>query len=471
MVLQRDAPIPIWGEAAPNETVSVAIATQKVSAKADANGAWRLQLAPLAANATPQTLTILGSAPDYKPIQISDVLVGEVWLCGGQSNMSEPQSASLDAKAESASGANPLLREFLTPRTASAEQIQRFSGGAWKVATKQTIPTFSATAYYFGQRLQKQLGVPVGLVNASVGATRIDSWISREAFASDPRYKKTLAGLDALQTQYEKDVAAHEAAKLALAPGAAAPTPPKYGTGSKNDLTSLYNGMIAPSAGYAIKGALWYQGEANRGDGPGYFNKLKLLIESYRATWKQGDFPFYVVQIAPYSYKGNVERSGEIQEAQAQTLTLPNTGLVVTMDIGDLTNIHPRRKREVGERLANLALAKIYKQDVGVVDSPLLASFAVEGAKIRLKFSNTGGALKASDDQPLSWFQIAAADGNFVPATATIEGESVVVSSPEVVSPAHVRFAWDNSAQPNLVNAAGLPASAFRTNSPFLAAK
>ena len=290
------------------------------------------------------------------------------------------------------------MREFRTQRDATS-QPKRASGGAWTAATTQTIPEFSATAYYFGQKLQKQLGVPVGLVNASVGATRIDSWLSREAFASDSRFKKSLGFIDATQVQYEKDLAAYDTAKATLAPGAAPLAPPKYGTGGKNDMTSLYNAMIAPSAGYAIKGAIWYQGEANRGDGPNYFYKLKLLIESYRAAWKQGDFPFYVVQIAPFGYKGNVERSGEIQEAQAQALTLPNTGLVVTMDVGDLQNIHPARKREVGERLA---LAKTYGRDLGVVDSPILDGFAVEGSEIRLKFKNTGGALKSSDGKPLS---------------------------------------------------------------------
>lgn len=473
MVLQRDMPLPIWGEASPGEVVTVAGAGQSISTTTDTEGQWKLQLAPLPVMKEPFVISITGSLGSK--ITLKDVLVGEVWLCMGQSNMAEPVRTS-DTRAEAIAQADmPLLREFDTPKSFSGRPAKT-SGGRWKVSTPQTVPAFSATAWYFGQRLQQELGVPVGLINSSIGATRIEQWLPAQGAALNPKLSRITASIqqaDAIYVTSKKAVVPQmeawlKRAQAALAAGREvpdAPAWPQHPLEVSGDGGALWNGMVAPHSPFTIRGVLWYQGEANRGDGMSYFEKMKGLILGIRAIWGRQDLPFYFVQIAPMRYAGAETASPELWEAQARVLTLPHTGMVTTLDIGDLNNIHPTKKRPVGQRLAGLALSRAYGRG-GVDSGPLFKSFVIEGNKIRVRFQNVGGGLASRDGAPLSWFTVAGADKKFVPARAEIDGTDVLVWSDTVTQPTVVRFAWSNIAEPNLMNKEGFPAAAFRTDSP-----
>jgi len=458
-ILQRGKPVPVWGWAKPGEMVTVEFINQKVQATADAEGRWRVSLTAMEANSTPAALTVRTASGEF--LAANDVLVGEVWFCSGQSNMAETVGTTVNAKEEVARGAQPLLREYRSPPRSVAEKPAADCAGQWKVANASTVKGFSGTAYYFGHALQEKLGVPVGLITSAVGATRIESWISRAAVAERPAMAKSLAALDKEYADYQTALMAFQAANpdpnTAVDP-AAEPKAPYFG---KNFRASLYNAQIAPHAGTAIRGFAWYQGEANRGD-TDYLKKLTTLIESWRKDWNDPALPFFIVQIAPFDYKG-AHRSPEIWEAQTRALTLPATAMVVTLDVGDLGNIHPPNKKPIGERLALQAMQKVYGKKEIVADSPLYASHTIANGKIAITFKNPGGGLVSRDGAALTWFTIAGADGIFTPAEAVISAsDRVLVSSPQVPEPKSVRFAWSNIAQPNLMNKAGLPAGAFR---------
>jgi len=467
-ILQAGVPVPVWDWADPGQVVEVSFDKHTAKATAGSDGRWQVSLPVLPVSANPGELTV--RTANGETLKATDVLVGEVWFCSGQSNMAETVATSATAKEEAARPEQPLVREFRTPPKTASLDPQTDCAGEWKIAGPTTIKQFSATAYYFAHKLQNELHVPVGLITSAVGATRIESWISRNGYAADLRLAKSLAELD-------KQIAAYRAGTFvppqrALAPGevatpAPAPdAPPRGPLGAYKGIpSSLYNSQISPHAGTAIRGFLWYQGEANRGDA-NYILRLSTLIKSWRADWKNDTLPFYVVQIAPFDYKG-ADRSPEMWEQQALVLTLPHIGLVTTLDIGDLKNIHPPRKREVGERLANLALKKVYGRENLVAESPLYASHKVESGSIQITLNNAGGGLASRDGQPLTWFTIAGEDGVYVPAEAQILGTATVrVSSPQVPAPKNVRFAWGNMAEPNLMNKEGLPAAAFRTDAP-----
>ena len=408
MVLQRDAAVPVWGWAAPGEKVTVTLGDQSRTAAADKDGKWSLRLDRLSAGG-PYALKVCGS----NTLELSDVLVGEVWLCSGQSNMAMTVGASNRFAEEQAAADLPKIRHFTVPRR-SAETPETTCGGAWTVSSPETVGKFSATAYFFGRTLHKELGVPVGLVNSSVGGTPIESW-----------------------------------------------------TGPQ-DAGPLYNGMIAPLAPYAIRGAIWYQGERNAKVGqPGaYAAQLAALIGGWRGVWGQGDFPFLYVQLPNYTapQQKPVENAGwvQVREAMLKTLAVPNTGMAVTVDLGEAGNIHPKNKQDVGKRLAQWALAKTYGRDL-VYSGPLYRSMSKEGDKILIRFDSVGGGLVAKGDK-LKGFAIAGADKEFAWADATIEGDAVVVRSPQVKDPAAVRYAWAPNPDSNLYNKAGLPASPFRTD-------
>jgi len=445
MVLQRDEPCPIWGWADPNEAVTVRFGGQKQAATADADGNWMVRLRPMRANRKPQTLTVTGK----NTVTAEDVLVGEVWLCSGQSNMEWTVNSVDNAQQEMASANNPLIRHIKIPHRPSIKPEKNVPSDGWKLTTPENVGNFTAVGYFFARELNKNLDVPVGLLGSNWGGTRIEPWTPPVGFQHTPALKDITDKLSTYPLMsYGKD-----------------PQNPLKTVASINFQTplALYNGMIHPLVPFAIRGALWYQGESNNGEGMLYYEKMKALIDGWRTVWDKPDMPFLFVQLAPYHYGGDQTRLAEIWNAQRETLTIPNTGMAVITDIGNIKDIHPRNKQEVGRRLALWALSETYDRPVKEYSGPLFKSASVEGKKIRVQFDHAGGGLASRDGKPLTHFQIAGADGKYVPAQAEIDGRTVVVSSPDVSKPVSVRFAWHEEAEPNLTNKAGLPASPFRS--------
>jgi sialate O-acetylesterase len=459
MVLQAQQPAPVWGWAEPGASVTVSFAGQQLSTVAATDGAWRVALVPLTANATPRELTVTSRDRESKieHRKFSDVLVGEVWLCSGQSNMEKPlgeqrgQKPTFNAAEEIAAANFPQIRFFKVAKSrapAPARDVQ----GEWTVCTPQSIDRikFSAAGYFFGRKIHRELGVPVGLIDSTWGGTRIEPWTAPRGFAAVP----SLADF-----------------------AAATKTPGKKIEGTEP--ATLYNAMIHPLAPYALRGALWYQGESNIievDDAELYADKMQALVQGWRDEW-QREFSFYYVQVAPHLYHvvrpaqvASAEATPRLWEAQAAAQRLPRTGMIVTTDlVDDLNDIHPRNKQDVGERLARCALAKDYGKSGIEVSGPVFRRMEISGTRAILHFDHAEGGLVASDQKPLTWFTIAGADGIFYPGTAVIDGDTVAVNSPRVAAPTLVRFAWDEAARPNLANRAGLPAVPFRTNNPFLA--
>jgi sialate O-acetylesterase len=478
MVLQRDLPLVIWGWAQPNETVTVTLASATAQAQANEHGEWKVVLPAMKAGG-PFLLKVTGSSS----IELDDVMIGEVWLCSGQSNMEMGIGMARDAQKEIAEANNPGLRLLMVARKWDP-MPQTNIEGAWKVCTPQTVAEggwsgFSAAAYYFGRELHQKLGVTIGLIESSWGGTRIESWTPPEGFAATPalhneyeQVELALPGSPRHQQRLQQTLDQTEhwlaSARQALAERAVAPPMPVFPNEllPPHDLqnaTALYNGCIHPLIPFALRGAIWYQGESNLGDGARYTERMKALISGWRELWHEGDFPFYFVQIAPYNYGGNPETEAEFWEAQAAAQSIPNTGMAVINDIGDLKNIHPTDKQDVGHRLALLALAKAYGQDALLCSGPTFKSLSIEGDKLRVNFDHAGGGLASRDGKPLDWFEMIDADeGGFVKADARLDGSSVLLTAPEVKHPTAMRFAWSMLAEPNLVNSDGLPAGAFR---------
>ena len=470
MVLESGTPLTIWGWANVGEEVTVTIGETKATAKTDGNGDWLLKLPPMPASAEPVEMTVTGT----NTLQLTDILVGEVWMGSGQSNMQMSVAGSNNATEEIAAADYPKIRLFSVPLVPAGKPAKDVNA-AWTVCSPQTVAPFSAVCYYFGRELHKTLNVPVGLIATSWGGTRIQPWIPPVGYDDVPELEGERKQIEAQRADYqaalksklpELKIWLYEALKAQEA-GQPVPEPPAVPANpfnSNGGFTGLYNGMIHPLAPFAIRGALWYQGEANVGQGMHYHDLMRGLIRGWRSVWSQGDFPFLFVQLAPFQYSGNPQALPELWEAQTATLKGPNTGMAVTTDISDIHDIHPRNKQEVGRRLALWALAKSYGKSDVVYSGPLFESMAVEGNRVRLKFRHSDGGLAARDGKPLNWFSIAAGDKKFVPATAVIDGETVVVEAAEVSSPAAVRFGWHQIAEPNLMNKAGLPASPFRTD-------
>jgi len=406
MVLQRDKPILIWGWAGPGEAVTVNLDGATATTKGDGKGNWRVKLPARKADGKSLTLTVSGS----NKIELKDILMGEVWLGSGQSNMEWPVKAAKNAAKEIAAAGHPQLRLFKVQRARSAQPAKDVTG-KWQVCSPETVATFSATAYYFARKLQKELDVPVGMIASSWGGTRIEPWT------------------------------------------------PTNGRGAV-----LYNAMIHPLAPFPLRGFIWYQGESNVLSNAGlkYHEMKKQLISDWRKAWDDQDLPFFYVHIGPWSGRYAAGELPALWEAQTKSLKLPHTGMVVITDaIDNIGDIHPKSKQVVGRRLALWALAKNYGRDI-LYSGPLYKSMEVEGSKVRLRFAHSKG-LAARDGKPLSEFTIAGAGNKFVPAEATIDGDTVVVHAKGVAEPRHVRFGWHKTCNPNLVNAAGLPAAPFHT--------
>ena len=473
MVLQRDKSVPVWGWADPGEHLTVEFGGQKQSAVADTDGKWQAKLDAMEASAESRSLTVRSEKPDRKA-EVSDVLVGEVWLGSGQSNMAMTVNRAKDFETEQAAAKFPLIRMFKEESTASAI-AQADSKGKWTVCSPDTVAGYSATLYFFGRELHHELNVPVGLINSSVGGTPIESWISEEAQAKVPELKtlveaqaKAAAAIDepTMKANYEKQLARWKAqADKAKKDGTKAPrrpTDPLESIRRKGNSGGLFNGKIAPLIPYAVRGIVWYQGEANSAPGKGvyYQYQLPLLVNDWRARWEE-ELPFAWVQLPNFGREG--EGWSLVREAMLKTLSLPKTGMAITVDIGEVKDIHPKNKQDVGRRLAMWALGDVYGKAVTSTSGPVPSGHQVNADSITVTFRHADRGLVAKSGD-LKGFVIAGEDQQWKSAKAHIVGDTVVISSSEVTKPVAVRYAWSADPVCNLFNEAGLPASPFRTD-------
>ena len=475
MVLQCDTKVPVWGTAESGEVVTVEFAGQKKTAKADASGNWRVELKPMKPSADSRSFQVTGSKTAL-PVQLDDVLVGEVWLASGQSNMDFSMSKKVkyfagvtNEEAEIAAANYPLIRMF-TGAAAKTYTPQNTVGGAWQVCSPETAPAFSAVGYFFARDLQREIKVPVGIITLAFGASTAESWIRRETLTADPLLKPMVEHFDvavaAFKTNPPPVVAAPRSEDVSATNAAPAGRQrsrgPRDPVQDQHNATVLYNGMIAPIIPYAIRGVIWYQGESIVGGASGialYPHVQAALIRDWRKLWGNDELPFYIVQLAGQEAPSN---SPQVREAQATVLKLPHTGMAVATDIGERKNVHPKNKEDVGDRLSRIALAKVYGHKIEY-SGPVYESMKIEGGAIRVTFSHADGL--TAKDGVLKWFTIAGTDGKFVPAEAKIDGKTIVVSSPDVAAPVGVRYAWVNFPDGgHLYNAAGLPAAQFRTD-------
>lgn len=446
MVLQRNSSVPIWGKADAGEVVKVSFAGQTIETTAGTDGKWSVSLKPMKLNSKPADLVISGK----NTITLSNILVGDVWLCSGQSNMEYPLDYRLKKYAAPAKGEDLAMQELDKPKTNKiryilAEKKQNVSDivtVGWITADNtEVLNNVSAAAYFFAKEVFEKTSIPIGIISTSWGGTAIEEWTPAFVYENSAVFASQINASD-------KKINGRIA-------------------GNK------YDSMLYPIAPFAIKGMLWYQGETNcmTEDQGVYPEKVRLMVDLYRSLFNNPKMPFYFVQISPYLYSKRTkdpkqhteELLPEFWVAQEKCLEIPYTGMIVTTDLVDkLSDIHPSYKWEVGRRLALIALAKDYKKKV-VYEGPVYKSMTVKGNRIELSFKSKGGNLISSDNQPLSWFTISDNGKYFVPAKAEIKGKKVIVWSEEVESPTHVRFAWNERAIPNLFNSAGLPAVPFRT--------
>ncbi len=474
-VLQRGMPVPVWGTADDGEKVTVKFQDQVVSTTAK-GGKWMVKLAELKAGG-PFSLTIEGK----NKVEVSDVLVGEVWVCSGQSNMEWTLNKAAEFEAAKASANDPMLRLYTVPKAVSDEPLdtikRKESPGerAWLSSDADSAAKFSAVGYFFGRDLRKALGVPVGLIHTSWGGTAAEAWTSRKTLESNPDFKVLLenyakslerfpeanAKFKIAQAEYRKKAAQAKAEGKSVPPAPRAPVGP-----NSPHVAALYNAMLAPLQPYAIRGATWYQGEANAGRAYQYRSLLPAMIQDWRNAWGQGDFTFLIVQLAPYQKIVNQPGESawaELREAQLMTThALPKVGMAVITDVGEENDVHPKKKEPVGARLALAALAITYDKPV-VGSGPEYSSMEVKGDRAILRFKNVGQGLVAKDG-PLKGFAIAGEDHHFVSADAEIDGETVVVHSEKVTKPVAVRYGWANYPVVNFWNKDGLPATPFRTD-------
>jgi sialate O-acetylesterase len=466
MVLQQQVPVRIWGWADPGETVTVSFRGQKVSGTASEAGKWAVFLQPLETGA-PATMTVAGK----NSLTIQDVLAGDVWLGSGQSNMGFTMATVNNAEQEIASANLPQIRLFSVKHTV-AETPAEDVAGQWELCTPQSVKPFSAVLYLFGREIHQTRKLPVGLINSSWGGTPAQSWTSHPALEADPLLKFVLdnwqatldrfpAAKEKFDQQTEEWKKASAEAKAAGKPVPTAPRPP-VGPGHPSTPAGLFNSMIQPLTPFAIKGVVWYQGEANASQAHGYaYRRLfRTLIEDWRRAWGIGAFPFGFVELANFKTNGWWPL---LRESQTDALNLINTGMALAIDVGNPTDIHPKDKQTVSHRLALWARATVYGEKL-IYSGPMFRTVSWEGKQARLWFDQVGSGLTARGGK-LTGFTVAGKDGAFVPAEAAIEGATVVVTSGQVAEPAAVRYAWDDNPTANLYNQEGLPANPFRTGS------
>ncbi|MSU25044.1 MAG: sialate O-acetylesterase [Opitutus sp.] len=491
-VLQRDQPVPVWGRADAGEKVAVTFRGQTREAVAGADGRWIVFLDKLPASAEGADLTVAGR----NTLALHDLVVGEVWLCSGQSNMEFTVGRAANAAAEIAAADFPLIRHVRIAHTVAAAPADTVKTSGWLPATPATTGGFTAVGYFFARDIFKKLGVPVGLVHSSWGGTPVESWISPVALASNPAFKacgdrwaQMLAEFPLAKSQYDAQLAAWTAEETAAKAHAAKPAPrptvkgpvknsppthaawlklhPKppapRGPGDPWTPTGLFNGMINPLLPYALRGALWYQGESNAERAGEYRALFAALITAWRTHFGQRDLAFYWVSLANYTVPTDASGTSYafLREAQTQTLALPHTGQALAIDLGQPDDIHPTNKQDVGRRLALLAQHRLYGI-TGDDTGPTLSGVTREGAALRVKLAHADGLV--AHDKPVQALELAGADKKFFPAAGKIERDTLLVSAPEVREPVAVRYAWKNSPEANLYNGAGLPAVPFRSD-------
>lgn len=478
MVVQRGIAVPVFGHADPGEQVTVTVGDQSASAIADADGKWRVTLGRVSATGAFE-MKISGS----NEIVLTNLVLGDVWVCSGQSNMAFTVSGCFDAAAEIAAADYPDIRLFNLKRHPSEEPIDEVTG-PWTPCSPETVKYFSAVGYFFGRDLHRELGVPIGLINTSWGGTPAEAWTSIEKIEANPRFDSILARWEKILEAYPEAMIKYENEMIpawktkcdaAKAAGEKLPRRPRAPAGPTDPHRPgiLFNGMINPIIPFAIRGAIWYQGESNAGRAYEYRALMPTLIRDWRKRWGQGPFPFGIVQLANFRpiVDEPAENSwAELREAQLMTAQNDrNTGLAVIIEVGDTVTIHPRNKQTVGHRLALWALGNTYGQDI-VYSGPVYRSMEIEGRRIRLHFDHVGAGLcrRVTENAPypskLVGFQIAGHGRTWHWADAKIDGNTVVVSSDRVRYPVAVRYGWAMNPVCNLFNKDGLPATPFRTD-------
>ncbi len=489
-VLQRDRPLPVWGWAEPDEKVTVSLGTKQAEAVTGKDGRWSVKLTAQPMSKEPLTLKVVGK----NTVEVKDVLLGDVWLCGGQSNMEFPLGAC-DAGDDIKAADFPLIRQFgVTLNFAQAPQSD--VKGQWLTCSPQQVPGFSAVGFYFARKVQRETGVPIGLLRSCVGGTNIECWMAQETLLNTPELQPYAKQMLESLTDYQKELAAAlpeiEAwtarSRAALRTGELIPLPPtwpEFPFGERRfrpRCVTLHNGMIAPLIPTALKGVLWYQGENNAGgpfEGDQYLAKKRAMITDWRKWFGDSELPFYFVQLAawqkPHDNASQADGWAFFRDAQRRCLTIPHTGMASALDVGDAEDIHPKNKFDVGERLARWALANEYGQKLEP-SGPLFRESKIEGSVARVRFDHVGpglmigrklGRTPTEEDRTgkLQRFAIAGADKQWRWAEARIEGDSVVCSHPDVKEPVAIRYAFSmNPAGANLYNRDGLPASPFRTD-------
>jgi sialate O-acetylesterase len=478
MVLQQGIRNKVWGRADPGEPVTVTFAGQSHATTAGPDGSWQVFLDPVAQYGGPHVLTVKGK----NEITFEDVLVGEVWLCSGQSNMEWSVNQSNDPDIEKAAAKFPQIRLVSVPKVGTQEPQWNFDG-RWQACSPENVGEFSAVGYFFGRQMHQTLGVPVGLIDNAWGGSAAEAWVSRDKLAAHEtlkplheRWLKTEEELPAAMAAFGREREAWKAAVAeAKAAGRPAPKPPQNPAGQltgNHRPGNIHSGVLSPSIGYGIRGVIWYQGESNAARAHQYRTLFPFLIASWREEWGLGDFPFYWAQLADFkaeSPEPGESNWAELREAQTMTMkALPNTGEAVIIDIGEGKDIHPKNKQDVAKRLARWALAETYKIPGIACRSPLYKSMEKQGSKIVLSFDNVGA--KATDWRPFDvpepvGFTIAGEDRTFVAAKATILPDGrIEVWSEDVPAPVAVRYAWSDNPVCNMYSRAGLPLTPFRTD-------
>ena len=484
MVIQQEKPIRIWGSAAAGEEITAEIGGQTASGKARDDGYFRINLPPMKADGKAHTLTVKGK----NTVTVNDVLLGEVWICSGQSNMEWSVRASLNAQQEIAAADHPQIRLFDVPGHVSGPVPLTDPRGRWQVCAPGSIANFSAVGYYFGRALQKELNVPIGLVGTNWGGTRIEPWTPPTGFEQVPSlndYVKSVRMADPA-TEEGKPVWSRyldnvdkwlTAARAEVEAGKPVGSPPVARISPKGGATQIYNGMVNALTPLSVRGAIWYQGESNAGDGLRYEYLKEALVKGWRTVFENEDMSFYWVQLADFMAPMDDPKGGgwgPVREGQRRALRIPNTGMAVIIDIGNARDIHPKNKQDVGARLALWALAKNYGRDI-VYSGPLYKSMKIEGDSIRISFDHVGGGLitaakagleptKETPGAELTQFAIQDEGNQWHWANATIDGDTIVVKADGVSKPKNVRFAYQSNPDDlNLYNKAGLPASPFTT--------
>ena len=460
MVLQQGMKVPVWGWADPGEKVSVEFAGSFYTVSADANGAWKVNLKSMKAGG-PYEMKITGK----NKITLGNILIGEVWICSGQSNMEFKVSSAINSDKEIAGANYPNIRCFTVKRNVSPDPLKDCSG-SWSVCSPATVGSFTAVGYFFGRELMKDLNVPVGLIHTSWGGTPAEVWLSLDGIKSEgsfnvllDRWKTIIEGkpqaiVDYYRVEGDKSKTPKPESPVELTPWW--PCIPSW----------VYNAMLAPVIPYGIKGAIWYQGESNDSRAYQYRRLFPAMINNWREIWGEGKFPFFFVQLANFKDTAPepVESNwAELREAQTMTLSLPKTGMAVAIDIGEGKDIHPKNKQDVGKRLELNALKVAYSKKV-VNSGPMYKSMKIKDGKVYLTFNYAGSGLMTKNGESLKGFAIAGADKKFVWAKAEISGDKVVVWSDKVTGPVAVRYAWADNPECNLYNKEGLPASPFRTD-------